>query len=348
MLKRTVQAILCLIICFSAFLKEANAGIEPYEKNIKGVIKKGDTIAVKDEKFRNPSFDWSTITKQSVSNVVSFSLTYDTAILLNKAFNAELDVDIEYYSTPEQAEPIVLRNIKLKLSYKPDTGAVNKTQDDYVFSNAYSVKVKVNSFTSQELGKKIPPVFQLTSKIIVDRKYNFQRSATLQPSAYFTGDAAANESPAEGQMMMMSLSTGTLSNYHLALGWNFIQGAEEYDIEWATVDAGTPRGLLAQQLAAGTTLTADQLNSIFRNNASRITTDKNLYDISMVYNADYLLVRMRQVAYDATTHERIEDDWDYQLDDGSYAVWNITSFWHEPNLNWQYTGTFAEEGKKKK
>src|SRR5689334_6943842 len=81
------------------------AGVEPYQNQLKGKIKKGDTLIVKDEKFRNASFDWNEITNRTVKNFLSLQITHDTPVVLNKAFTAEVDLKVEYFSTPDQAEP---------------------------------------------------------------------------------------------------------------------------------------------------------------------------------------------------------------------------------------------------
>ncbi len=56
------------------------AGIEPYENFLKGAIKKGDSLIVKDEKFKNTSFNWNDITNISVKNTISLKVTDEQPI----------------------------------------------------------------------------------------------------------------------------------------------------------------------------------------------------------------------------------------------------------------------------
>ena len=73
-------------------------------------------------------------------------------------------------------------------------------------------------------------------------------------------------------------------------------------------------------------------------------TPENKYRLSLIFNAGYIAVRIRQVQYN-TSGIRMEGNWDYDFTNNAYAVWALT--WHEQNKNWQYSATYAEDGKKK-
>lgn len=336
--------ILLTVICSV----QAFAGVEPYQNQLKGKIKKGDSLIVKDEKFRNALFDWNEITNRTVKNFLSLQLTHDTPVVLSKAFTCELDLKVEYFSTPDQAEPISINSIKLKVNFTPDTGGTYKAKDVYEFSNGYYVKVTVNSINSPELGDDIPPVLQLTSQIVIDRKYAFHPEKRIN----FTGSIDAGsttEAQTDGNARMTALAwtgpTGStqMSNYFLNLYWDPIQGAEEYDIEWAVFDEVSEFTPLINQVLGNQITDDNTLDVLFRNNATRITTEGNTYNITMVYNAKYIMVRMRQVEY--LNGYRKEGNWDYRIN-SAIAIWTIQD-WHEQKLNWQYGATYAEGGKKK-
>jgi hypothetical protein len=328
------------------------AGVEPYQNQLKGIFKKGDSLIVKDEKFRNPYFDWSEITNRTVKNFVSLQLTYDTPVVMNKAFSCEVDLKVEYFSTPDQAEPVIINSVKLKINFSPDSGATYKAKDVYSFSNGYWVKITVNSISSPELGENIPPVLQLTSQVVIDRDYVYHPEKGIEFSGTFSGASSEDAGGDNGKMMMSALSVtngSTINNNFLNLAWASIPGAE-YDIEWAVFDENvTDKQPVLNQVLANQTLDPIVLDGLFRNNATRITTAANTYNISMVYNTKYIMVRMRQVHY--INGFRTEDEWDYKITDPNgtptgYAIFTIP-LWHEQNLNWQYSASFAEEGKKK-
>ncbi|NII25345.1 hypothetical protein HB364_09650 [Pseudoflavitalea sp. X16] len=330
-----------LLICFLSAGFLSMAGVEPYRNQLKGSIKKGDSLIVKDEKFRNPLFNWDDVERHSVKNLLTFRLTYDTAVVLKKSFTCELDLKVEYYSNADQAEPITLNSVKLKINFSPDSGAAYKAQDVYNFSNGYWVKITVNNITSPELGDSIPPILELSSQVVVTRKYRYQAN---QHAGLF-----GSFGQGEQTMSAQRVSSGFINADHLHVTWSPITGAEEYDLEWAVFDAGTENQSIIQQMLANQTVVPDVLDKLFRNNATRITTgiDASDHYISMVYNAGYILVRIRGVEYE-TNGYRKEYEWDYRLEEpaGAYAIWTIPN-WHQENLNWQYSGVFAEDGKKK-
>ncbi|MES2111914.1 MAG: hypothetical protein V4577_24370, partial [Bacteroidota bacterium] len=345
---------LFIFIVSTLFSLHCFAGTEPYENFLKGKIKRKDTLIVKDEKFNNPKYDWNDITNISVKNTISFRLLDETA--LTKDFSATISLKVEYRNGPGQ--PAGTKHIELKVNYSRKAGAKYRINDSYAFTGAYWIKITVENIYSPEYFNDLPPTFQLTAGIIIDRQYSFKPHTRLQSSASFVSSTAKSTSSApprakllettRSPMVMNSISSGITLNSgnQLQLTWAVITGAEEYDIEWTTTDSGNPQHALISQMAAGTAGTVDPatLNKIFLHNATRITTPAQSYLLSLVFNDDYILVRMRQVQY-STDGVRLLGDWDYQLGSGQYAVWALN--WYQQNLNWQYSAAFAEEGKKK-
>ncbi|MEZ4987452.1 MAG: hypothetical protein R2795_20805 [Saprospiraceae bacterium] len=146
----------------------------------------------------------------------------------------------------------------------------------------------------------------------------------------------------------------------LRVHWNHVSGAVEYDLEWLFVDMAHKNP-------------GDLIQVDFRN-ATRITTRQNFYRISLAYPRGYLLYRVRAVgkARNPVTNlfdRRLEGRWSFQ-DGGTYkqngnqlrpdpplsspfglynGYCNDFYFWSglEPDKNWQYTATYAEDGKRK-
>lgn len=321
------------------------AGVEPYQNQLRGKIKKGDSLIVKDEKFRNPLFDWDEITNKKVKNYISLEMIYDSAGAFNRPFSCELKLKVEYFSQPDQAEPVTINEVKLKVSYDTVTGLAYKGKDVYDFANGYYVKVSVTEIVSEEFGEELPPIFQLVSRIVIERKYRPHPEMRVQ----FNGTMEQGSSPGNNdgpvQLQMVTPLPSSDPDQYLKLTWVDVDGAQEYDLEWAVFDKGTEKEALLQRiLADDMSVTLSELSSLFENNSTRVTKECNTHDITMVYDADYILVRMRQVEYNDGI--RIEDDWDYKREsETKWAIWEINR--HESNLNWQYSATFAEEGKRK-
>lgn len=323
----------------------AFAGVEPYQNQLRGKIKKGDSLIVKDEKFRNPLFDWDEITNKTVKNYLSLEMIYDSAAAFTRPFSCELKLKVEYYSQPDQAEPITINEVKLHVNYDTVTGLSFKGKDVYSFANGYWVKVSITEINSPEFGEELPPVFQLMSRIVIDRKYRPHPERKIEFSGMLSNGNISGDEDDSIQLQRVGEAGGTNLEHYLKLTWAMVPEAEEYDVEWAVFDKDTEhQALLTRLIANDQTVTPDQIGKLFENNSTRITTPGNTYDITMVYDADYLIVRMRKVRYENDI--RLEEPWDYlRTPDDEWAIWPITR--HEENLNWQYSATFAEEGKRK-
>ncbi len=141
---------LLLLIMTTMLSLAALAGIEPFSNSIRGAIKKGDSLIVKDEKFRSPFYNWNDIEKQKTQNIISFRLFQDTNAVLPKLFNCELKLKVEYYASIDQPEPLIIKNVDLKIKYSADSLYANKLLDTYTFENGYWVKLTVESISSKE------------------------------------------------------------------------------------------------------------------------------------------------------------------------------------------------------
>jgi len=314
----------------------AFAAVEPYQNFLKGSIKVGDSLLVKDEKFKNTSFNWADIINISVKNSINLQVLDEQSI--NQSFSCTLKVRIEYFSSPAQMDATKIDEVELKVNYDKNAGTIYKGIDTYSFENGYYVKVYVISINSPEFGEQLPPILQLSSMINIDRKYAFKPYLFLG----INGEQG-RQTKSRG---FQRLSNGAVQDNQLKLSWSLIPGAEEYDVEWMGIDGGSEWETIADALKSNSgAYSNDDIAAIFRNNATRITTHENNYAISLLYNAKYILVRMRQVQY-TIDGLRSTGDWFYKQDDNNnYAIWELN--WHQENLNWQYSATYAEEGKKK-
>lgn len=316
---------------------KAGPAVESYQNQVKGKVRKGDTLIVKDEKFQNSAFDWDKIRNRKVTDIITFGLDMDSVMALKKAFKCQLELKIEYWSQPDQGDPVIVDHVKLDIAYDTAKGVSYQAAANYHFQNGYRVKITVNSIGSAELGDSLPAAFQLTGQVIVERSYQMD-TTTIIPKVVVKAPVTPKG------LKQLSVTNNTTDVY---LTWGKIIGAEEYDLEWTFIDETSTFG---QQLqATGTGTPAATLAAMFRNNATRVTLQQEYYDISVVNYSQYLLVRIRPVqSYDDGT--RHEFPWSYELDDkGQVAsgVITLNSLWYQPLFNWQYNAVYAEEGKKK-
>lgn len=269
-----------------------------------------------DDKFNTSS--WSTVATSTASNTITLKLL-DNKPIVETSFSYQVTLKIEYYTYPKAALTTI-NGVILNVNYDSYTGASYKNTDTYAFTGAYDVKVTVTNISTNGLISPAPDYFELSNTIAVDREYTFAPATPINPGGTMLG------SNSEGGQLYPNAQDRT---YMLYLSWPLIVGAQEYDLEWTTTSNIPVRD--------------NTIAKYFKNNATRITTSDYNYKISLLYDDKYLLVRMRQVQY--KNGIRYEGDWDYKMSGGAYNVWDI--IWHQQKLNWQYTATFAEEGKKK-
>ncbi|GAB2700602.1 hypothetical protein GCM10027037_26820 [Mucilaginibacter koreensis] len=306
------------------FVHLCHAGIEPYYNYKYGPFAKDSALTVKDEKFQNSNYNWLAITNSTVKNSVTLRVV--DSVLINYQFTYTLNVKIDTYSDPNPAVAPTSVTVPLTVNYIPGQGSTYKSVDSYAFTGAYKVVVTVMSVNTNGGAAPAPQMVQLSSSIVIDRHYQFQPQAVIAP-------------------------VYAVNNHMLAINWGAVAGAEEYDIEWTTLNNGNDNFTATQNIYNGTLSVDDATynsvaNQLFRNNASRITTSGNQYLLSTISTDDYLLARIRQVQYTADGL-RLTGNWNYKQLNGKYAIVKIEDPSPDFNLNWQYSAAYAEDGKKK-
>ena len=329
--------IICFLLTLLAF--ESKAVVEPYSKSIKGKIRKDTLIEVGDDKFLDPAFNWSSVSNRSVKNNITLSIINDS--LLTRDFKCAVQLKVLYYKTRGQEIPDTIRSVRLNVNYTAVKGKNYRISDSYTFEGAYHIKILVDSVNSDAFGTNMPPVLQLTGNIVIDRQYKFVKEYPLNSDvSLFQNGLKVNNASIRNSL---ASSADSIVN-QLKIQWDFVPGAEEYDLEWATLDKGSRFDSLMNKLIANTEVYTWEIDNVFKNNSSRAATSGNSYLLSLLYNADFLLYRIRQVQYDSLGI-RQAGNWQYRQRNGEYAAWAVK--WHLPKLNWQSSATFAEDGKKK-
>jgi RHS repeat-associated protein len=294
------------------------AGIENNQNSLTGPFAVNATYSAQDSKFTDPL--WSSYFTKSIQSTVSLKVLDN--VLISNVFTYTTNLQIQYYTAPGSVVTTV--NTSLTVNYVPGQGAKYKGLDTYNVPLGYQIIVKVLS--SSVTGTVPASSVQLSTNIVIDRSY---------PFAAATGIGA-----------VYGIANNTKQ---LQVSWATIKSADEYDVEWTTINNGNSN---FAEISANRTIpsTPDSpvlstaLAQAFRNNASRTTTSGNSVGISMISTDSLLLVRIRQVQYDKATGVRVAGNWDYKNGSG-YAIWLLN--WDEQNQNWQYSAAFAEGGKKK-
>lgn len=174
----------------------------------------------------------------------------------------------------------------------------------------------------------LPDDFHLEVSVMLERYYEIASDTVpaITKIAYASGDNSLNVS------------------------WDYIPGAEEYELEYLFIADGSPNG-------DDHTDTAISYNF---QNATRISLNDNFYSISMAYPKGSLILRVRGVGFDFTQGEfwktRVYTAWSY--DPSTTTILQASSdnsatscLYYFPGIsaaqNWTYTSTYAEDGKRK-
>jgi len=349
---RKIILLLTLALAPASVLLAAN---ESYIQTLTGKLKQGDSCVVVDDKFLNlPLSDWNQVRNLSVDNIITFELRNDTSIYYyNKPFTCTLNISVKYFTSRDQDQPDEINNVELVVKFDTVTGKYYPVTAQYKFRNAFKVVVTINSITSAEWGSSLPAIFRLKNQILVERKYPFN-TQVVAPILISTSSNTSNSSSGN---MMTALSVNTVvspQNNQVNISWNpadFIQSganSEEYDVEWTYIDALGDHGsdIVNTYTTNGSIDIPDNIaESWMRNDNSRVTVNGTSYTINLPYADGYILVRIRGASYDVTTNVRLMTNWQYRDASNKTAIVIINA--HESDLNWEYSASFAEEGKLK-
>ncbi|MGZ3862796.1 MAG: RHS repeat-associated core domain-containing protein [Bacteroidia bacterium] len=122
------------------------------------------------------------------------------------------------------------------------------------------------------------------------------------------------------------------------LAWDFVPGAEEYDLEWLHIFVSNP------SIPANIT---NALANIDFSQASRITTWQNSYELNLNFEQGILLFRVRALGRKAPLgiDDIYEGPWSpYGSGTANYIVIDNS---YDKDRNWTYNAVYAEDGKKK-
>ena len=331
------------------------AASESYVQSLTGHLKKGDSLTVIDDKFLNLPLDqWNQLKHLSVIDLISFELRRDTLTnYFKKAFSCTLNVTIKYFTSRDEQQPKEIDSVNLVVRYDTAKGKAYVDVAHYRFKNAFKVTVVINSISSPEWKDKLPDCFRLKSQIFVDRQYPFDphgkgkmHLGAFQPADPV--DMVAMSGPREPEAAGPIIGYQAI-NGQLVISWAAFGNGEDYDLEWTYVDAKSPRGVAIFNNYGGTagpfSIPEDIETGWMVHDATRVTLaqSQSPYTINLPYQDGYVLIRIRAATYPNSI--RFPGDWMYADDNGNTAVAYIQP--RQANLNYQYTGTFAEGGKRK-
>lgn len=321
-------SVIFLLISLTSF-----AAIESTINSLSGTtgnpIAVNSSLSLTDQWYPFPS-GWSNIF--AVENAQgAVVLRYDDAkrTFTNKIWALEVDCDVT--TTDASGTTTTPPSITLRIKYDPTSGIRYDDKDKYVYPGAHKISLKVTGIRydewdgPQHTQSQIIPSF--LEDIYLDLELNIERYYNL------------SSSPATTIYTNYQLATNELE-----VAWNYIQGAESYDLEWLFVDAGDAAYPFANNY------------DFDWRNATRVNVPNQFYRIPLAFPKGILVMRVRGVGIDWNNYTtngyitRGEGVWTTPGNVGNTGTYTGARYDIQtgllPGMNWAYSAGFAEDGKR--
>jgi hypothetical protein len=254
---------------------------------------------------------------KKIKNIISFKINEDdTTTYLQSSFTAVVNFTIETTSNPTAVSK------SLTINFNKTDGAKYDPRNYIVLPTEEAmVKIKVTGLTITGASGWSPiPVLQLENTIKVLRYFNLATSSGLLTPTF---SAPVNMTDALHVSWSWDVSGGTHNNMN-QLEWAWVENEmETYYFENGSMN----------------------LDKLFSSNATRVDLDflQNSYDIPLLYSGTGKLYYRVRAALRKNDGNVITGPWRIPATplDSFFSFTNG----HEPNLNWQSTTNFAENGK---
>ncbi|MDP1623161.1 MAG: RHS repeat-associated core domain-containing protein [Bacteroidales bacterium] len=274
----------------------------------------------------NRFIDLDIIRNPSVNVYLHFDATEGTYYATPVSWTITYDIALK--KTDGTSAPI-LKDQTLKVRYTPQGRYSDKAIQVY---HGYTSGTVTVTDVKPEGTASVPDDLILELQAECDRWYRLEQSEVPVVYQGIIPDASKS-----------CYAAADLVRNELPLSWDYVHGAESYDLEWLFID-------IPEELPPTSTLTNYDYDM---RNATRINTTGNHYNISLAYPRGILIyrVRARGVDIDKATLPYKEAGWSFQKTRGNLGEIPVLSRFSycglEDTLNWQYTATYAEEGKRK-
>ncbi len=259
-------------------------------------------------------------------NLISLRYDESSRVFYTGAWGIEVQCDVQKFNelgaaiTPSE-------QCTLNLTYDPVAGTKYVDNSTYQTEGGYRVVLTVvNVIFTGGIISTMPPDVILETSIETERYWFYDDTNPLM--LILEKPTATHKLPAPAPIPNSPDNT-------MEFNWSFLVGAEEYDLEWMFVsfyDASTHSQIQ---------------NNLDQGKGTRVTLTDNYYNINLVYDKGYIVYRVRGVG-------RMGTDFN-QRAEGLWSDVDLVSLISAPNLisnldderNWQYTASYAEEGKAK-
>lgn len=327
-------AIKIMLVLSVAFLNNATAAKLNFTNTISGasiIVSTPVVSFIEQENMFSSLPTTPGFVNSSVKNRVSVGVDHSSLNYVGASYHYRYKLRVEAWDN-NVLLPTSTTDIYLSVQYDPAATSSFRDLSTYSFTDGHKVKVSILEIYDYNTSSNItnpPDNMKVTIDIDVERYYDFIPTTTISAISHLGNDL-----------------NGDTKIDQLDISWSAISGAEEYELEWTYVDDYDV-----------TLTTPKALSSIawnFKGDNTRVTIPGTNYKINLTYDRGYVIYRVRGIGKHTYSPylpiygawNKAESGTNPSTGSGCTACYfNVSE--HEYKLNWQYTGTFAEEGKKK-
>lgn len=290
---------------------------------------------------------------KSVQDFIKVGINHDTSIHVS-AYKYAVSLQIDCFSpTMPGPTPVTTFNVVLNISYDPDS---LKTYNDlavYKLSSYQKIQVIITDIKDISGTPTTVPRSSLAKNFYVESDVAVERYDNIAASSF----ALVSGSSYSPGSLNVSWAWATSSYCHLSSvppGSIVPVKPVLYELEWTYIDDyqyNLATGGLSYAFPGYGTVNYD-----FRKNSTRIQTGNLSYAIPLIYEHGAIIYRIRYLQPDPTSYQTpVYSAWSLP-DVGSISIsggcfdangYIITTPHSNDSLNWQYTVSFAEDGKYK-
>ncbi len=331
---------LTALLVFAIIANDTFAGIETYNARLLGSnIYPNVQLHVRDNKYSNmlANASWADhYTNYKVKNRIVLGID-PTIPVTSSLIQRCISLTITHQNPG--GTPVTFTK-ELTISYSSDLNDNYENKVVYEFYGGQDLKVKINSIKD---CATVPNVATVLPNMYIQTEVEVERYYKLYKPTIGTETITVNKTA-------IDLDAGGIKD-ELDIYWNYIEGAEEFDLEWTYANDVDANGYYGASAGLG----LSSINYDFKNNATRVTIKENHYTIPLIFETGYIVYRVRGVGRGGSDFtKRINGDWSIAESGtlGSLAAIDFyptttTEINHEQNKNWQYIANFAEDGKRK-
>ncbi|QHS58605.1 hypothetical protein [Chitinophaga agri] len=293
----------------------------------KGQLAPDSATTVSDTAYFNSGPAGRLDTPYQVKNIITFSINEYAKVVLPDSFRVTANLRI-YYTLPDLSVDSADQSFLINYG----TAGTYTMRSSFVFKGAHRVNVKVLGVTIIE-GNTNTAASRTTNTVSTDILSALLVTNEMEVHPVYKLSCMADAVKSVSQNIDSVIKTGELE-----VNWPVMTGADVYDLEWAYIDqSALSDGRYGDPSNPSATL-------IFENNTTRVTISANSYSIPLLYDAPGTLYYRVRGVQEKAGYRRIETDWSSNTSNG-LGVYQYGG--HEPNLNWQSSISFSEDGKRK-